>query len=195
MRVYGAWIKRYCVLCSKTANRTVCYNFPPVRDKPLEAPSFVKYTYHMRHVLFCFMINIWNHVDSLWNFQRFLFSCCSPWRMKKITGWPRLTLVAVIRVPTRLELWLDLAGKISHWSRVTHIFVSKLTIIGSDNGLLPDRRQVIVFTNDGILLIGSLEINFKKVLIEIDIYIFIQENAFGKCRQEISSHFVPASMC
>ena len=33
---------------------------------------------------------------------------------------------------------------ITHWSRVTHICVSKLTTIGSYNGLSPGRRQAIV---------------------------------------------------
>ena len=45
---------------------------------------------------------------------------------------------------------------LTHWGRVTHICVGKLTIIGSDNGLSPDRRQAIIWTNDGILLIGHL---------------------------------------
>ena len=31
----------------------------------------------------------------------------------------------------------------SHWGRVTLICVGNLTIIGSDNGLSPDRRQAI----------------------------------------------------
>ena len=35
-----------------------------------------------------------------------------------------------------------------HWGRVTHICVSKLTIIGPDNGLSPGRRQAIVWTNE-----------------------------------------------
>ena len=42
------------------------------------------------------------------------------------------------------------------WSRVTHICVSKLTIIVSDNGLLPRRREAIIWTNAGILLIWPL---------------------------------------
>ena len=54
-----------------------------------------------------------------------------------------------------------------HWRRVTHICVSKLTIIGSDNGLSPDRRQAIIWTNAGLLLIGPLGINFSEILIEI----------------------------
>ena len=45
---------------------------------------------------------------------------------------------------------------LTHWGPVTHLFVSKLTIIGSDNCLLPGRRQAIIWTNVGILLIGPL---------------------------------------
>ena len=44
--------------------------------------------------------------------------------------------------------------KLTHWGRVIHICVSKLTIIGSDNGLSPGRRQAIIWTNAGILLTG-----------------------------------------
>ena len=49
-----------------------------------------------------------------------------------------------------------------------YICVSKLTIIGSDNGLSPDRRQAIIWTNAGLsLLIGPLGTNFSEILIEI----------------------------
>ena len=48
-----------------------------------------------------------------------------------------------------------------------HICINKLTIIGSDNGLSPGRRQAIIWTNDGILLIGPLGTNFSEILIEI----------------------------
>ena len=53
---------------------------------------------------------------------------------------------------------------LTHWGRVTHICVSKLTIIGSDNGLSPGRRQAIIWTNDGILLIRTLGTNFSEIL-------------------------------
>ena len=46
----------------------------------------------------------------------------------------------------------DYLSMLTNWGRVTHICVSKLIIIGSDNGLSPDRRQAIVWTNAGILL-------------------------------------------
>ena len=56
---------------------------------------------------------------------------------------------------------------LTHWSRVTHICVGKLTSIGSDNGLSLEQRQAIIWTNAGILLIGSLGTNFSEILIEI----------------------------
>ena len=51
--------------------------------------------------------------------------------------------------------------------RVTHICISKLTIIGSDNDLSPGRRQAIIWTNDRILLIRTLGTNFSEILSEI----------------------------
>ena len=61
---------------------------------------------------------------------------------------------------------------LTQWDRVTHICVSKLTIIGSDNGLSPGRRQAILWNKGGILLIGPLDTNFSKILIEIHIFSF-----------------------
>ena len=56
---------------------------------------------------------------------------------------------------------------LTHSGRVTHIWVSELTIIGSDNGLSPGRRQAVIWTNAGLLLIRSLGTNFDEILIEI----------------------------
>ena len=58
-------------------------------------------------------------------------------------------------------------GSLTHWGWVTHICVSNLTIIGPDNGLSPGRRQAIIWTNAGILSIGTLGTNFSEILIEI----------------------------
>ena len=55
---------------------------------------------------------------------------------------------------------------------MTNICVSKLTIIGSYNGLSPDRRQAIISTNDGILLIDLLGTNLSEILIEIHAFLF-----------------------
>ena len=50
---------------------------------------------------------------------------------------------------------------LTHWGQVTQICVSKLTTIGSDNGLSPGRRQAVIWTNAGILLSRPLETNFS----------------------------------
>ena len=68
-------------------------------------------------------------------------------------------------------------ARLTNWSRVTHICVANTTIIGSDNGLSPGRRQAINWTNDGILSIGPLGTNFSDNLIEIHISSF-KKNAF-----------------
>ena len=59
---------------------------------------------------------------------------------------------------------------LTHRGRVTHIYVGNLTIIASDNGLSPERRQAIIWTNAGILLIGPLGTNFSEILIEIQTF-------------------------
>ena len=64
--------------------------------------------------------------------------------------------------------------ELTHWGRVTYICVGNLTIIGPDNGLSPGRRQAIIWTNSGILLIGPLGTNFSDILIEIHTFSFTQ---------------------
>ena len=49
---------------------------------------------------------------------------------------------------------------------MTHIFVSKLTIIGSDNGLLPRCRRAIIWTNAEISIRTS-RTNFSELLSKI----------------------------
>ena len=55
--------------------------------------------------------------------------------------------------------------------------------IGSDNGLSPGRRQTIIWTNDGILLIGPQGTNFSESLMETDTFSFKKmEMSSGKWR-------------
>ena len=61
---------------------------------------------------------------------------------------------------------------LTHWGRVTHICLSELTSIGSDDGLSPGRRQAIIRTNAGILLIRPLGTKFSEILIEILLFSF-----------------------
>ena len=60
----------------------------------------------------------------------------------------------------------------THWVRVTHICVGKLTIIGSDNDLSPRRRQAIIWTSAWIFLIGHLRINISELAIAFETFSF-----------------------
>ena len=65
---------------------------------------------------------------------------------------------------------------LTRWGRVTHICVSKLITIGSDNGLSPERRHANIWTIAEILLIGNLRKNQSNL--KRNSYNFIQEDAF-----------------
>ena len=85
------------------------------------------------------------------------------------------------------------ANTLTHWGRVTHICVSKLTIIGSDNGLSLGLRQAIIWTHDGILLIGPIGTNSSDNLIEIPQ--FHSRKCIWTYRLKNACHFVLASLC
>ena len=84
-----------------------------------------------------------------------------------------------------LAPWTLLSGYLflflTHWGWATHICVSKLTIIDSDNGLSPGRRQAIIWNHAGILSIGLLGTNFSEILIAILTF------SFKKIRLKVSS--------
>ena len=90
------------------------------------------------------------------------------------------------------EIWL-IHSWLTHWGRVTQIWIGKLTIIGSDNGLSPGRRHAIIWINARILLNGDLGTNFSEILIGIQTF------SFKKIHLKMSSAkwrpFVSASMC
>ena len=86
-------------------------------------------------------------------------------------------LYITIPSPTRslttlIVLFKILLSSLTHWGRVTQKCVSKLSIIGSNNGLSPNRRQAIIWTNAGIWLIGPLGTNFNEILIGIQTFSF-----------------------
>ena len=74
--------------------------------------------------------------------------------------------IICIFICTFYSLWL------THWGRLMNICISKLIIIGSDNGLLPGRRQDIIWINAQILLIGPLETKFSDITIKIHTFSF-----------------------
>ena len=68
--------------------------------------------------------------------------------------------------------WKHSLMTLTHWGRVTHICISELTMIGSDNGLSPGRRQAIIWNNAGLLLIEPLGTNVSEISIGIQTFSF-----------------------
>ena len=110
-------------------------------------------------IIFTFSGNVWINICSLRTGNIHIFGS----RTSRCNIYSHYILT-INRITTVFQL--------THWGRVTHICVSKLAIIGSDNGLSPGRRQAIIWTNAGILLIGPLGTNFSEILTEIYIFSF-----------------------
>ena len=104
-----------------------------------------------------------------WVFRNFLVSESERWTDTK---WYVYTCIFVSvcfnLVVTVCDSYIGMCHQaLTHWGRVTHIYVGKLIIIGSDNGLSPDRRQAIIWTNAGLLSIGPLRTYFSENLIKV----------------------------
>ena len=100
----------------------------------------------------------------------------------KIPLWKNIAIINInVVFCNGWMTYINSRSCLTHWGRVMHICVSKLTIIGSDNGLSPDRRQAIIWTNAELLLIGPLRTNFSEILIEILTF------SFKKMRLKASS--------
>ena len=106
------------------------------------------------------------------------FNIKTSWQNTEVVIAVTKTILMITKKPTGCQL-PDIIGRVylTHWGRVTHICVNKLTIIGSDNGLSPGRRQAIIWTNAGILFIGPWGTNFSDILIGIHTFSF-KKNAF-----------------
>ena len=88
-----------------------------------------------------------------------------------ISSWYPVIYILILLCNINIYIY-RLNSVLTHGGRVTHICVNKLTIIGSDNGLSPSRRQAIIWTNAGMLLIRPSGTNFSEILIEIDVFSF-----------------------
>ena len=98
----------------------------------------------------------------------------------RIYSWPSISLIT--------------EQLLSHWGRVTHICIDKLSIIGPDNGLSPGRHEAIIWTNTGILLIRTLGTNFGEILNEKFMHIHSRKCIWKYCLGN-SVHFVLALKC
>ena len=157
-------------------------SWPACIKAPISAqPSAVVLCAKLLPLILCQLVNtIFLRAACMRGISVLIINCYwLNWSVCKIHSAPGETQWAEETVWwTPLVTWLP---PLTHWGRVTHICVSKLTIIGSDNGLLPDRRQAIIWTNAGLLLIGPLGTNFSEILIEILTF------SFKKMRLKVSS--------
>ena len=96
----------------------------------------------------------------LWHFpeSKFVFSAqdSNPTASVKISPlillphlWGTIDLTPLLR-----DSHTEKSISLTQWGRVTYTCFGKLAIIDSDNDLSPGCRQVIIWTNAGILLIG-----------------------------------------
>ena len=91
---------------------------------------------------------------------------------------------------------LPRADKLIHWGRVTHICISRLAIIGSNNGLMPDRHQAIIwiYLNQCWNVVNWTLGNEFEWNLNWNIYIFIQEHAFENVFWKMAS-ILPLPQC
>ena len=128
----------------------------------------------------------WSSLSTSWHVYR-ADSRFTPsqWEMallcNNVSHWLGTNLESVLCLRSRCRD-RDYQTTLTHCGRVTHICVGDLTtIIGSDNGLSPGRRQAIIWTNAGILLIGPLRTNFNEIIFEI------RKVSFEKMHMKMSS--------
>ena len=127
--------------------------------------------------------------DYVWAQLKWLDTNCHSSVSPTTNAWPTLRYVGRNDAITKpfcgqevcVKACLTSMTPLTHWGRVTHICVRDLTSIGSDNGLSPGRRQAIIRTSAGILLIRPLGTNFSEFLVEILIF------SFKKMRLKVSS--------
>ena len=84
---------------------------------------------------------------------------------------------------------------LNYWSGMTHICVSKLTIIGSDNGWSPGGHQVIIWINAETLFIWPVETQFNEISIKYNKKMRLKTRS-TKCRPccfglNVLTHFLP----
>ena len=93
-----------------------------------------------------------------------------------ITIWPMRSHPNLIRWKQNrspsIFTMVHISYGLTHLGQVTHICISKLTIIDSDNGSSPVLRQAIIWTNAGALFIGPPGTNFREILIKIFTFAF-----------------------
>ena len=122
------------------------------------------------YVNHCWIIDNWTHRKKLqWNLTTWKqlkeIHAVSQKIAEKIFSAKMVAILFGALCVKLIHCWPGLTGG---W--VTYICIGKLTIIGSDNGLPPGRRQAIIWTSAGILLTGPLRTNFNEILIRVQTF-------------------------
>ena len=148
------------VLPQHLSNFTAINSSKPVSHSPQTSSSY-------DNLFYCLL-----NTRSVGGYQVCVcFSSKHPWKCNGLRPNTELNYnlenFVVWRTPQLNLYWYHLQGscphpKLTHWGRVMHILVSKLTTTGSDNGLLLGRNHAIIWTNAGILLIGHLRTTSEK---------------------------------
>ena len=132
---------------------------------------------------------IWFHLDCIMQLKESCYIATNVCSRKSVTTFGDLPdcLSLVFSPPPPPTPSSHSNHPLTHWGQVTHICVSNLTIIGSDNGLSPGQRPAIIWTNAGILLIGPLGTKFSEILIGIQP--FYSRNCIWKRRLQNGVYF------
>ena len=137
---------------------------------------------HFQFQLQYFICIIFNFSSSLAKFQLTSYDC-----IIKMMSWQSITciqnfpsslvlildhylkrteiaLTQAIHTKDSLALWFGWLT-FTHLGRVMHLCISKQGHHWSDNGLLPTQHQAVIWTNEGLLLVGPLETIFSEIWI------------------------------
>ena len=138
--------------------------------------------YTVFYIQCCNTFWLQNHNKSYWRhiFNTYTYGCNTlvlKYEMALPLCMKTLRNTLLLREAISEDVQYPKRKPLTRWHRVTHICLSKLTIIGLDNGLSPGRHQAIFWTNAGILLVGPLRTNFN-LFFNRHLYIFIEENPF-----------------
>ena len=95
--------------------------------------------------------------------------------------WPHVVYKSRLKIREHpsCKLIINIFMILTHWGRVMHLCVGKLTTIGWDNGLSPGRLHAIIWTNAGIL--GT---NFNEIFTK---FMHFHSKRIWKCLPELVS--------
>ena len=130
------------------------------------------------------LLTPWSYISFALSYWRDAYFCLLPLKfwcsdhIGKGIVWLQLNQYFV----SVLKHWTDIGTNnksliihsqvLTHCGPVRHICISKLTIIGPDNGLLPSQHQVIIRPNARMLITWTIGRDFSKIISKIHLFEF-----------------------